>query len=111
MTSIECKACKTAKDPLEFYVYKNGRIYSKCKRCHNKTRNNYARNKPEVRTPGGSLLTMFEGLTMQTPDGTYRQYTANNGWQQIFDFVNRASDALCVQTDVGTSNTDEVKLG
>lgn len=97
LTERECKTCKQTKDMNDFYRYWDDRLYNNCKKCHNKTRNNYARKRSQ--NPRSTTTTMV----MQSPSGTARFFA--------FDFVNNAIEALGVQTNVGSVNPEEVKVG
>lgn len=90
----------------DFYRYADTRLYAKCKKCHNRTRNKYERKRDRVdRAPsaGGSTIMMTE-----EPNGEKKFF--------VFDFINMACRALGeaeldVQTNVTSGNTNEVKIG
>lgn len=108
----------------DFYRYNDTRLYGKCKKCHNKTRNKYERKRNNTdRAPstplGGSTSSV---IVMQTPSGEMKYFA--------FDFIAAACRALSpthsysevrnrnsgsttsrVQTNVTPSNPEEVKVG
>lgn len=100
MVERECKTCNRTLEDVDFYRYVTGRLYTKCKKCHNKGRNNYARKRDH---------------SNQAPSNpTILNTTSSEEKFFAFDFISMVEKLLKnpsgVQTDISSTNPQEVKI-
>lgn len=119
-TERECKECKQTMSVDDFYRYADTRLYSKCKKCHNRTRSKYERKRYKPKDTPSNLPSSLGGSTImmtEEPNGEKKFF--------VFDFINMAcralnteelpegpvnAEGLGVQADVSSSDAKEVKI-
>ena len=99
MVERECKTCNRTLEDVDFYRYVTGRLYTKCKKCHNKGRNNYARKRDHSNQAPSIPLS----LDVESVNPSF-----------VFDFISMVERELRnpsrVQADISSANPQEVKI-